>query len=176
LSFAGEIFVAASYVVVVVLFYRLLKPVNSSVALIAASFGLAGCIIQASATAFMIAPLVVLGSADYLSVFKVDQLQAMSYMFLRLYSQTYGIALIFFGFFDFLTGYLIYKSTFLPRFIGVLMMIAGLIAVPFLSPTLGTAYVPYIMPFAVGEVVLALWLLVKGVDAERWKASALSSA
>ena len=76
-----------------------------------------------------------------------------------------------------IAGYLIYRSTFLPRIIGVLLMIAGAAWLTFLSPPFGAAYLrPYILPFAFGELVLTLWLLVKGVDAERWKASALSSA
>jgi hypothetical protein len=176
-SFAGEIFVTVFYLVVVALLYRLLKPVNPSVALVDAFFGLTGCIVQASATAFMIAPLAILGRADYLSVFRADQLQAMSYMFLRVYSQTYGIAIIFFAFYCLIAGYLIYRSTFLPRIIGVLLMIAGAAWRTFLSPPFGAAYLrPYIMPFAIGEAVLTLWLLVKGVDAERWKESAQSTA
>ena len=175
-SFAAEIFVTVFYLVVVALLYRLLKPVNPSLALADAFLGLTGCIVQACATAFMIAPFVVLGGADYLNVFRTDQLQAISYMFLRLYSQTYGIAIIFFALYCLIAGYMIYRSTFLPRIVGVLLMIAGAAWLTFLSPTFGAAYLrPYIMPFAIGEAVLTLWLLVKGVDVERWKESALSS-
>ena len=175
-SFAAEIFVTALYVVVVALLYRLLKPVSSSAALVDAFLGLMGCAIQACATAFMIAPFVILSRAEYLNVFSTSQLQAMSYMFMRLYSQTYGIAIIFFALYMLLAGYLIFRSTFIPRIIGVLLMIAGLVWLIFLSPLLGAAYLSYIIPFAIGELVLTLWLLVKGVDAERWKESALSSA
>ena len=168
LSFAGEILVAAFYIVVTALFYELFKPVNRSVSLLAAFFGLAGCIVQAGACAFYLAPLVILGDAPYLSVFKTEQLQALAYMSLKLYSQTYGIALVFFGFFDLLIGYLIFRSTFLPRILGVLMAIAGLGGLTFLSLPFGAKYLPYIMACAVGEVVLTLWLIVKGVNAERW--------
>lgn len=167
-SFAAEILVVAFYLVVTALFYELFKPVNRSLSLLAAFFGLAGCIIQAGACAFYLAPLVVLGDAPYLNVFKTEQLQALAYMFLKLYSQTYGIDLVFFGFFDLLIGYLIFKSTFLPRIIGVLMMIAGLGGLTFLSPPFSVKY-PYIMAIAIGEFVLTLWLIVKGVNVRRWE-------
>jgi hypothetical protein len=168
LSFAAEILVVAFYLVVTALFYELFKPVNRSISLLAAFFGLAGCIIQAGACAFYLAPLVVLGDAPYLNVYKMEQLQALAYMFLKLYSQTYGIDLVFFGFYDLLIGYLIFKSTFLPRIIGVLMMIAGLGGLTFLSPSFSIKY-PYLMAIAIGEFVLTLWLIVKGVNVRRWE-------
>jgi hypothetical protein len=172
LSFVGEIFVAAFYIVVTALFYELFKPVNRSISLLAAFCGLAGCIIQAGACTFYLAPLTILGDAPYLSVFKTEQLQALSYMFLKLYSQTYSIDLIFFGFFDLLIGYLIFKSTFLPRIIGVLMMIAGLGGLIFLSPPFGAKYFPYIVAGAISEFVLTLWLLVMGVNVPKWQEKA----
>jgi len=78
LGFAGDLLVIATYVAVVGLFYRLFKPVNRSVSLIAAFFGLMGCAIQASGSVFEIAPLTVLGGARYLGVFNVQQLQALA--------------------------------------------------------------------------------------------------
>jgi hypothetical protein len=105
----------------------------------------------------------------------VEQLQALAYMFLKLYTQAYGIALVFFGFFCLLTGYLIYKSTFLPRILGGFMMLTGLSGLTFLSPPFGVKYFPYIMLGAVGELLLTVWLLVRGVDAERWKQQAAAA-
>ncbi|HJQ32644.1 MAG TPA: DUF4386 domain-containing protein [Pyrinomonadaceae bacterium] len=169
LSFAAEILVVAFYLVVTALFYELFKPVNRSLSLLAALFGLAGCVIQAGACAFYLAPRVVLGGAPYLNVFRAEQLQALAFMFLKLYSQTYGIALVFFGLFDLLIGYLIFKSTFLPRTVGVLMMIAGLGGLAFLSPPFATKYFPYLVATFIGEFVLILWLIVKGVNVRRWE-------
>lgn len=172
LAFASELLVVATYVVVVALFYRMFKPVNRSVSLIAAGCGLTGCAIQASAAVFLLAPLTVLGGAKYLDVFNVQQIQALAYMFLRLYNQAYGIAIVFFGFFCALTGYLTFKSTFLPRILGVLIAFAGLSWLTFLAPPFATKYFAYIFPTAIGEGLLYLWLLVKGVDAERWNQQA----
>src|SRR2546427_9351213 len=98
LGFAADLLVVASYIGVTALFYGLFKPVNRTVSLLAAFFSLVGCAILGSALLFEIAPLAVLGGSQYLSVFKVEQLQALTYMFLGFYGQAYGIALVFFGF------------------------------------------------------------------------------
>jgi len=168
-AFAGDLLVVASYVVVTALFYRMFKPVNRNVSLTAAFFSLTGCAIQGFALAFQLAPLTILGGTHYLGVFKADQLQALAYMFLKLYSQAYGIAIVFFGFYCLLTGYLICRSTFLPRVLGMFMMLAGLGGLTFLSPTFAAAHLPYTLFGSVGELLLTAWLLVKGVDAEKWR-------
>jgi hypothetical protein len=175
LGFAADLLVVACYLAVTALFYGLFKPVNRSVSLLAAFFSLVGCAIQGFACLFELAPLVVLGSGQYSSAFKVEQLQALAYTFLKLYSQAYSIALVFFGFYCLLIGYLIFKSTFLPRILGVLMAIGGLAWLTFLSPSFGAKYLPYILAADIGEGLLILWLLVKGVNEQRWKEQASAS-
>jgi hypothetical protein len=172
LGFAADLLAIACYVAVTALFYDLFKPVNRTASLLAAFFSLGGCTIQTLGGVFQIAPLVVLGGTQHSSAFKVDQSQALAYMFLKLYSQAYGIALVFFGFFSLLIGYLIFKSTFLPRILGVLMAVAGMAGLTFLSPSFGAKYLPYIVAADIGEILLILWLLVFGVNAERWKEQA----
>ena len=155
------------------LFYGLFKPVNKSLALLAAFFSLVGCAIQASGSLFQIAPLVVLGGSHYLSVFNLEQLQALALMFLNLNVQAGYTEIIFFGLFDIVIGYLIFRSTFLPRFLGVLMMIAGLGWLTFLSPALATHLSPYVDVLGfIAELFLMLWLLVMGVNVQRWKEQA----
>ena len=81
--------------------------------------------------------------------------------------------LVFFGFYCLLIGYLIFRSTFLPRALGVLMAFGGLGWLTFLSPALAKVLSPYnLAPGILGEGVLTLWLLVFGVNAERWKEQA----
>ncbi len=174
-AFAGDLLVVASYVVVTALFYRMFKPVNKSVSLTAAFFSLTACAIQGFALAFQLAPLTLLDGAQYLGVFKPEQLQSLAYMFLKLYSQAYGIALVFFGFYCLLIGYLICRSTFLPRILGAFMMLAGLGGLLFLSPVFATAHLPYTLMGSVGELLLTAWLLVKSVDAEQWKVQAAAA-
>lgn len=176
LGVAGDLLVVVSYVVVTALFYELFKPVNRSVALIAALFSLVGCATQAFACAFQLASFVVLGGEPYSSVFKADQLQALAYMSLKMYSPAYKIGLVFFGLYNLLNGYLILRSTFLPRFLGVFMVIAGLPWLIFLLP-LGKNLSPFVVaPASLGEALLLVWLLVKGVNAQKWTEQAIQAA
>jgi hypothetical protein len=81
--------------------------------------------------------------------------------------------LVFFGFYCLLIGYLIFRSTFLPRILGALMAFAGLGWLTFLSPPLANYLAPYnFIPGLLGEGVLTLWLLVMGVNGQRWKQQA----
>ena len=168
LGFAGDLLAVVSYVVVTALFYELFKPVNKSVALVAAFFSLVGCAIQASACVFMLAPFVALRPEPTLGVFKADQLQALAYMSLKMYGPAYKIGLVFFGLYNLLNGVLILKSSFLPRFLGVFLVIAGLPFLVFLLP-LAKDLSPFtVAPAALGEGLLLVWLLVKGVNAQKW--------
>ena len=82
-------------------------------------------------------------------------------------------SLVFFGFYCLLIGYLIFRSTFLPRILGVLMAIGGLGWLTFLSPPLANYLSPYnLAPGILGEGALTLWLLVKGMNVQRWKEQA----
>jgi hypothetical protein len=160
----------ALYIAVTVLFYGLFRPLNRTVALLAAFFSLAGCAIQAVGSLFRIAPFVVLDGSPYLRAFKLDQLQAMALIFIKLNVQATFIYLVFFGLFNLSIGYLIFKSAFLPRILGVLMALSGVGWLMFLSPPLATHFLPYIELLGIlAEASLMLWLLVKGVNLQRWK-------
>jgi len=170
LGFAADLIVVACYIAVTALFYELFKPVNGGLSLLAAFFSLVGCVIGAVACLFHVAPLVVLGGGQYLSVFKVEQLQALALMFLKLRAHAYDISLVFFGFYCLLIGYLVFRSTFLPRILGVLMTFAGFGWLAFLSPQLANYLSPYNLAAGIlGEGSLTLWLLVIGVNEQRWK-------
>jgi hypothetical protein len=168
----------ACYVAVVPMFYGLFRPVSRSLSLIAAFFGLVGNAVLAINSLNLFAPLLLLGGAQYLSVFKVEQLQALALMFLKLHAQGSNISLVFFGFYCLLIGYLIFRSTFLPRILGVLMAIAGLgwltnSFANFLSPPLANYLSPYILlPGLLGEGSLCAWLLVIGVNVPKWEEKA----
>jgi len=173
LGFAALLINVAVYIVVTLLFYDLFKPVNRGLSLLAAFFSLVGCAIQAVGSGFFLAPLVVLGGAQYLSVFRVEQLRALALMFLDLYGQAFNIGLVFFGVYCLLIGYLIFRSDFLPRILGVLIAFAGLAWLTFLSPPLANYLSPYDLALgALAELSLTLWLLVMGVKVERWRQQA----
>lgn len=178
LAFAADLIALAAYVGVTAILYVLLKPVNRSLSLVAAFFGLAGCAVSAINLVNQLAPLFVLGGEHYLAVFRTDQLQALAMVSLGLYGFGANIGMMFFGFYCFLLGCLIVGSTFLPRMIGVLLVITGLCYLTytfayFLSPPLANHLSPYIlMPGLFGEGSLMLWLIVVGVNATKWKAQA----
>jgi hypothetical protein len=173
-GFAADILAFASYIALTALLYELFKHVNRSLSLVAAFFSLVACVVQAISSLFHLAPLVLLGGARYLNVFTVEQLQALALVFLRLRAAAYhNIGLVFFGLYCLLVGILILRSTFLPRILGVLMVLAGLSYVLFLSPPLVRSLQPYILVFpGVGQISLTLWLLVIGVNEQRWKQQA----
>jgi uncharacterized protein DUF4386 len=108
----------------------------------------------------------------------MEQLQALALMFLKLRAQASSIYMVFFGWYCLLIGYLIFRSTFLPRILGAFMAIAGLSYQLFLSPPLANYLFPYIVKpaGALGELSLILWLLVIGVNAQRWKEQASAAA
>lgn len=166
-GFAAAAVGIACYLMVTALLYSLFEPVNRTISLSAALFSLTGCIIQAFALAFHLAPLVVLGDKPYLSAFKPDQLHALALVFLSLYGQAYNISLVFFSFFLVQIGYLTFHSTFLPRWLGVVLFFAAG-GLTFLYPPLARTLSSLAILSGVGEFLLVLWLLVKGVDEKRW--------
>ena len=177
LALTADLITVPCYIAVTVLFYNLFKPVNRSLSLIAAFFGLAGSTMWACNDFFFLAPLVVLGGAHSVTAATADQLQTLALMSLNLHAQGSNIVMVAFGFHVILIGYLIFRSTFLPRILGVLLAIAGLCYLTnsfanFLSPEFAAHLVPYILIPGVAEILLALWLFVMGVTAQRWKEQA----
>jgi hypothetical protein len=159
------------------MFYDLLKPVNRSLARITAIIGFTGSGIKTFARLFYYAPLILLGGASYLSAIPPAQLEALSLAFIRLNSQGAAIALIFFGFETVFRGWLLFKSGFLPRFLGVFSMIGGLGWLTYLWPPLGSQLFMGVALFAiVGVGATSGWLFIRGVDDAKWRARAALAA
>ncbi len=179
-GFAAAAIGVAAYLVVTALFYRLFEPVSRTLSLCAAFFSLTGCTVQASALLFHLAPLLVLspgaGDSAYLSVFQPAQLQALALLFVRSYGQAYNVSLVFFGFYLLQIGYLTARSSFLPRWLGVIVAVFGVGWLAYLYPPLARALSSYIVLASLGEVMLVVWLGVKGVDDERWQEQAATAA
>jgi len=174
LGFASSLMGVVFHIVWALLIYVLLKHVNRSLSLLAAFFVLVSCAMQALTSLLYLAPLLILQGGSSLSAFTAEQLQALALMFLKLNQYAYNIDLVFFGLWCVLTGYLIFRSTFLPRILGVLLAISGLGWVTYLYPPLAyRLFFPYIaIASALGEIPLELWLIVMGVNAQRWKEQA----
>ncbi len=122
---------------------------------------------------FSLAPLLVLQGTSSLSAFAPEQLQTLALVLLRMNAQAYDIGLVFFGLWCILIGYLIARSTFLPRTIGALQALAGVGYLTLLWRPLATNLYPFNLALAgPGEISLLLWLLVKGVNVAKWKEKA----
>jgi hypothetical protein len=155
------------------LFYELFKVVNRRLSLLAAFVVLVACAVQAVTTLLYIAPLSILTDGPSMSAFSVPQLQMLALLFFRLNGYAFDIYLIFFGLWCVLIGYLIFRSAFLPRILGVLLAIDGLGWMLYLSPPLAAHLFPLIATAAgLAEIPLEFWLIVAGVNAQRWREQA----
>ena len=174
LGFSGELLHLAFDVVVAVLLYALLRPVDRNIALLAALMRFACDIVLAVASLSHFAALKLFADAEYLKTFTPDQLHTLALVALKLHGDGYAISLVFFGFACLALGYLIFRSGFLPKTIGALMAVAGACYLVnsfthFLSPAFGATLFPAIfVPIFVAELSLAVWLTVKGVNVAEW--------
>jgi uncharacterized protein DUF4386 len=164
----------ACYVAVTALFYQLFKPVGKTVALLALAFGIMAMAITALAALFELAPMVALQSSS--SGISVGQRQDLALMFLQVGDHLGPISLVFSGLFQLMIGYLMFRSGFLPRVFGLLIAVAGLGWLVFLAPPLASKLMtPLEVLGFLGEVPLMLWLLVMGVNSQRWNERAQSA-
>lgn len=144
---AASLAATACYIAVTLLFYFIFKPVDRSLSLIAAIFSLVGCILGALGVFHLIPP----------PIRSVNPL-------------------VLFGCYCVLIGYLILRSSFLPRILGVLMAFGGLGWLTFVSPDLANYLSPFnLAPGIIGEGALTVWLLAAGVNAQRWKEQAAAA-
>ena len=178
LGFAAKFVDYTFYLGVTVLLYGLLKPAGKSLSLLAAAFSFVGTAVVASTSLHYLAPLFFLGDAPYLAAFGTDQVQALAYLSHKLRGVGSDIAMVFFGLHLLFVGWLIARSTFLPRLLGVLSAIGGICFLInsfayFLSPPFAAQLPAYIfLPGILGQGLLALWLLVMGVNVAKWKSQA----
>ncbi len=173
-SIAGDLLMHMCDVGVMLSLYVLLRPVSRHLALLAVLCNLIQTGVAVANKMNLVAPLFLLGDADYLTAFTPEQRQALSYVSLRMHDYGFGFALVFFGLECLVVGYLIIRSGYLPAPLGVLMQLAGLCYLTnsfalILAPAIAPRLFPAIMlPPFVAESALALWLLVKGVNLARW--------
>jgi len=175
MGFAGYLVEAVCDIALTLILYLLLRPVRKDLALLAAFFGLVGTAVFAAAELFYLAPSLILGGAGYLKTFSPDQLNTLALLSLKLFAFGGAMFTVFYGVAWVLRGYLIFRSGYLPRFLGVLMTLAGLafVARNFLL-VLAPAYASgsLLLLMLPGALALAVWLLVRGVDVPKWEAKA----
>jgi hypothetical protein len=168
LGFMSELFSALFFVLAAWALYVLLKPVNRNLALLLVLLNLGGVAIECINALNLFSALQFLSGASYLSVFQTGQLQALAMSFLNSYTNGFMITQLFFSTWLFPLGYLVYKSRFLPRPLGILLILDffGILSwflQFFLLPDYGILSYPGLAISFVAEFSISLWLLIKGV-------------
>jgi hypothetical protein len=178
LAFVANLIATVCYLAVTLLMYVLLKPVSRNGSLLGAFFSIVGCAIGSVSCLLFLAPLAVLKGGLSPGGFTVDQSQDLALTLLTLSGRANDIGLVFFGCHVLTIGYLIRRSTFLPRVLGALLFITG---VCYLTNSFATflalPFKAYLMPVVglgglLGEGALTGWLLIKSVNVQRWLAQA----
>jgi hypothetical protein len=171
----ADIISGASYVGVTALLFSLLKPSGRSISLVAASFGLVGVAMSGVGFLMHASMLVLVHGQHLFAALTAAQLHDMLVLATKLQALLFSIGMVFFGVQILLAGWLITRSTFLPRALGVLLAVGGtsyvmLSMATLLAPSVGGRLLGLVMPIAlIGEGSLTAWLLTKGVDVQRWR-------
>ncbi len=165
--------------------YIFLKPVSESLSLLTAWFRLLYVAVAASAFVGLFSVATILGGADGSTVFELGQLDGLTTLFLSVYQYGFNVSFVFFGLHILGLGYLIWKSDYVPRVLGVLLIIAALgYQIDSFASLLFSSYanndslfvVFVAVPAIVSELAFTLWLLIRGVNVESAGKPALGSA
>lgn len=157
--------VAILDVVVAWALYILLKPVNKSLTLLAAWFRVVYAAIFVSALSHLLIVLQLLNGSEFLKVFETNQLHAQVMLSLTAFTDGWNIGLALFGLHLLVLGYLVFKSGYIPKILGILVIIAGLgYTIDNFGKILSTNYNVSLTTFTfIGEVLLIFWLLWRGI-------------
>jgi hypothetical protein len=172
IGFVTELVSAVFFLLAAWALYVLLKPVNKNLALLFLLLNLGGVAVECINALNLFAALQFLSGANYLNVFQTGQLQAMAMSFLNSYTNGFIIAQIFFSTWLLPLGYLVYKSRFLPRLLGILLILdffgnLSWFLQFFLLPDYGILAYPGNAISFTAEISLTLWLLIMGVKEQK---------
>jgi len=168
IGFMSGLFHHTCFLLLVLVFYKLLKPVNKYLAVLMLVLGLGAVPIMMLNMLNQFAALLLLSGAGYLTVFTTDQLQALTMLFLDFHNHGYFIAGMFSGLFLLPLGYLVFKSGYIPKFLGVLLM-AGCFGyltelfIVFVFPNYEVISYLGLAVAIIAEFSITFWLLLKGV-------------
>jgi hypothetical protein len=168
-GFAVDLVANLIYIALTALVFGLFRPVNPTLALLAAFFSLVGCTVQIMGELLRLAPSVVLANTQLASAFGAHQVQAAALLSVIVYRSVFQISFVLFACFELVTGFLILRSTFLPRWLGWWWLAGGVAWLTFLWQPLATLIWPVLIAAGAAEVGLPVWLLVKGVDLSKWR-------
>lgn len=154
--------------------YVLLSPVSKTLIWLDVFFSVVSLAVESVSKLFLLLVQPILSTAGYLPAFEPRQLEILANIALRSHDLVFNIALIFFGCACLVEGYLIYKSEYFPKLIGILMQLAGLCYLvacfaALFAPAFSDLITPAILlPPLIGESSYCLWLLFKGVNIDKW--------
>ena len=148
--------------------YVLLRPVNRNLALLFLLLNAVGVAIQGASMLSLVSAMLQGDAASHMQAYSAAQLEGLAYLSINVYKTGWVTAQLFFGTWLFPLGYLVYKSGFLPRFLGVLLVLDGIAVLiwflqALLLPDYPAIHYPGLALSFVAELGLGLWLLVKGV-------------
>lgn len=172
IGITGDLVSAVFFLLAAWALYALLKPVNKNLALLFLLLNLAGVAIQCTSAINLFAALVLVNGPDYLNIFQADQLQSLAMFFLDLREKGFMVAQLFYGAWLFPLGYLVFKSGFLPKILGIVLMVhcftwLSTFFQSFLFPSFDAiTYVSYPLGF-ISEFGLTLWLLIMGAKDQK---------
>lgn len=176
LSVAVHVLVVLTNVPLAAIFYELFKYLHRLLAMLVAFFILVATAVETAGLVDQFAPLLLLTGSVYSHALSGEQAQALAQLPIALRTISYDINTAFFGFYVICLGYLVFKSTFLPRAVGVLLALDGCAYLFYgfsdmLAPGFASMLIPWILlPSLLGEGSLCLWLLIAGVNVDRWNA------
>jgi hypothetical protein len=174
-SLVAHVVIGLTNVGLAMLFYELFKVVNRRLALLVAYLTLVATAIEIVFVVNQFSVPALLSGGPYASGLASPQVQALAYQALGLSTISYDVSTVFFGFYAIAIGYLIFESGFMPRAIGVLMVLDGMAYLTYsfadlLAPGFASHLVPWFqIPTLLGEGSLCLWLLIAGVNVQRWR-------
>lgn len=177
LGITGDLVMQVCDLPVMIILYFLLRPVSKKLALLNLSFNLIQTAVLVANKLNLLAALFFLGNANYLKSFNPEQLHTLSYMAIKVHDFGFGVGLIFFGFVCLFEGYLIFKSGYFPKVLGILMSIAGLCYLTnsfalLLAPELSS--IALLIPCFIAELSFSFWLIFKGVNLTIWRQKNIS--
>ncbi len=170
LGFAAFMVESLCDITLALLLYALLKPANKQLSLLAAFFGLIATATFAFAELFYFAPVVIM-RGGYLQTFSPDQINALVLLSLKFYGYAGMIFTAYYGMGWIVRAVLIFRSGYLPKFLGVLMAIGGVgFVIRNFLLILAPAYASDVLLMLMfpGGLIMAVWLLIKGVEVPKW--------
>lgn len=175
LGIAGHLVVLLLDLGISVLLYIILKPVNKTLALLAMVSRLVMTAMRGINLLNYFIVLQLLSGSSFLSVFDTNQLNALVMVFLNAFDSGFSLDLVFFALHLFFVGYLVFKSGFFPKILGILLLIA--FAGYLIDSFTGILFPDYkqmvssivMIPNTLAELAFTIWLLIKGVNVEKWE-------